>query len=104
MSALQKTLQIETSPHLAAGHSVDVIMRNVVYALIPVCAWSVYAFGISVLLLLMTTTLTCMLTEALFCRLAFRGAVAQLGERVTGRNNERFQKSLVFEFSLETSL
>jgi electron transport complex protein RnfD len=45
-------------------------MRNVVYALLPVCAWSVYAFGISVLLLLITTTLTCMLSEALFCRLS----------------------------------
>jgi electron transport complex protein RnfD len=54
--------------------TVPQIMRNVVYALVPVCAWSVYAFGISVLLLLITTTLTCMLTEAMFCRLAGRAS------------------------------
>lgn len=47
-------------------------MRNVVYALLPVCAWSVYQFGISALLLLLVTTLACVLTEYLFCRLARR--------------------------------
>jgi len=62
--------ELRSSPHLKQTVTVPQIMRNVVYALIPVCAWSVYAFGLSVLLLLMTTTLTCMMTEALFCRLA----------------------------------
>ena len=65
---------LRSSPHLKQAVTVPQIMRNVVYALLPVCAWSVYAFGISVLLLLLTTTLTCMLTEALFCRLAGRAS------------------------------
>lgn len=47
-------------------------MRNVVYALLPVCGWSVFQFGISALLLILVTTLSCMLTEYLFCQLAGR--------------------------------
>jgi electron transport complex protein RnfD len=70
MSELRITTDLRSSPHLKQTVSVPQIMRNVVYALLPVCAWSVYAFGISVLLLLITTTLTCMLSEALFCRLS----------------------------------
>ena len=31
------TLQIATSPHIASGASVDIIMRNVVWALLPLC-------------------------------------------------------------------
>jgi electron transport complex protein RnfD len=46
----------------------------VVYALLPVCAFAVYAFGISVLALLLVTTLSCVLSESLFCRLAGRPA------------------------------
>jgi electron transport complex protein RnfD len=52
--------------------TVPQIMRNVVYALLPVSAYAVYAFGISALLLLLTTTLTCMLAESLFSRLSNR--------------------------------
>ena len=74
MSELRITTDLRSSPHLKQTVSVPQIMRNVVYALLPVCAWSVYAFGISVLLLLITTTLTCMLSEALFCRLAGRAS------------------------------
>ena len=69
---------LRSSPHLKQAVTVAQIMRNVVFALIPVCAWSVYVFGLSVLLLLVTTTLTCMLTEALFCR--FAGRASSLGD------------------------
>ena len=51
------TTDLRSSPHLKQAVTVPQIMRNVVYALVPVCAWSVYAFGLSVLLLLITTTL-----------------------------------------------
>ncbi len=66
----KKPVEIHTSPHLKKVISVDQIMRNVVYALLPICAWSVYQFGISVLALLVVTTLSCILTESLFCRLS----------------------------------
>lgn len=65
-------IELRTSPHLKQTVTVEQIMRHVVYALLPVCAFSVYAFGISVLALLMVTTLTCMLGETLFCRLSGR--------------------------------
>ncbi len=72
MSAPGRTLAIETSPHLASGASVDTIMRNVVYALLPVTCWAVYLFGLSALLVLVTAVLSCVLTEHLLCRAAGR--------------------------------
>ncbi|WP_455234148.1 RnfABCDGE type electron transport complex subunit D [Thiogranum longum] len=63
-------IELRTSPHLKQPISVQQIMRNVVYALLPVCAFAVFAFGISALALLMVTTLTCVASEALFCRLS----------------------------------
>jgi len=67
---LNKPVEIHTSPHLKKVITVDQIMRNVVYALLPICAWSVYQFGISALALLVVTTISCILTESLFCRLS----------------------------------
>lgn len=64
------TTDLRSSPHLKQSITVEQIMRNVVYALLPVCAYSIYAFGLSVLLLLITTTLSCVLTESLFCKLS----------------------------------
>jgi electron transport complex protein RnfD len=72
MMGTKLKIELRTSPHLKQAMTVEQIMRNVVYALLPVCAFSVYAFGISVLALLTVTTLTCVLGEALFCRLSGR--------------------------------
>lgn len=63
---------LRTSPHLRKTHAVDVIMRNVIYALLPVCAYAVWQFGISVLALLVTCTAACVLTEHLICKLSAR--------------------------------
>jgi electron transport complex protein RnfD len=65
-----RTLEIHTSPHIASGASVDAIMRNVVWALLPVAAYSVYSFGLAALFTLVAATLSCVLTEHLMCRLA----------------------------------
>lgn len=69
MSALQKYLEIGSSPHITSGASVDVIMRNVFLALLPVCVFSVYAFGIAAALVLATATLSCVATEHTICKL-----------------------------------
>ena len=66
MGTKHKTVEIRTSPHVKRAISVDQIMRNVVYALLPICAWSVYQFGISALVLLLVTTLACIATESFF--------------------------------------
>lgn len=63
-------IEVRTSPHVRRTPSVDQIMRNVVYALLPVCAYAVYQFGISALALILVTVLACVGTEQLFCRLS----------------------------------
>jgi electron transport complex protein RnfD len=73
-----KTLEIQSSPHIRRGDSVDVIMRNVVYALLPICAFSVYSFGLAAALVLLTAVTSCMATEHLMCRWA--GQSTTLGD------------------------
>lgn len=70
MAKAKLKIELRASPHVHAGPSVDVIMRNVVYALLPICAYSVYQFGISALALLTVVLLSCLLTERLFNRLS----------------------------------
>lgn len=67
MSAPQPYLEIASSPHVTSGASVDTIMRNVVLALLPVCAFSIYAFGLAAALVLATAVLSCAVTEHLAC-------------------------------------
>ncbi len=47
VSALRKTLEIRTSPHIVSGYDVDAIMFNVVVALLPTTAFAVYVFGLA---------------------------------------------------------
>lgn len=68
-----KPVEIRTAPHLKRPQGVDQIMRNVVYALLPVAGFSVWQFGLSALALILTTTLVAMLTEHLFAQLSGRG-------------------------------
>ncbi|MEZ4650740.1 MAG: RnfABCDGE type electron transport complex subunit D [Candidatus Eisenbacteria bacterium] len=72
MAAPKKTLEIRTSPHVLSGHSVDTIMFNVVLALLPATAFSVFAFGLSALLVLVVAVASCLLTERWLCRVAGR--------------------------------
>lgn len=59
-------LTIRTSPHVKKALTVPQIMRHVVLALLPVCAWSVWQFGLSALALMIVTTLACVGAESLF--------------------------------------
>jgi len=63
---MPQEIEIRTSPHIKTGTHVNDIMRHVVYALLPLCAFAVYQFGISALLLLIFVTGSCLLTEAFF--------------------------------------
>lgn len=71
---MARPIEIRTSPHLKRAVSVERIMRNVVYALLPICAFAVYQFGLSALLVLLTTTGVAVATEGLFSRLSGLGA------------------------------
>lgn len=76
---------LRTSPHLRVSPPVHVIMRNVVYALLPVCAFSIYQFGISVAALILVCTGACLLTEQAICRLAGRpSSVPDWSSVITG--------------------
>ena len=61
---MAKAIEIRTSPHLKRSLTVDQIMRNVVIALLPICAFAVYQFGLSALLLMLTTTAAAVLRGA----------------------------------------
>jgi len=78
-------IEVSTSPHLHSGQSVDVIMRNVIYALLPVCAYSFWLFGLSALLLIMTTTAACIATEHIICRISNKPtSVGDFSVAITG--------------------
>ncbi|MCU7852478.1 MAG: RnfABCDGE type electron transport complex subunit D [Candidatus Thiodiazotropha sp. (ex Monitilora ramsayi)] len=64
------TIELRTSPHAHAGGDVVRIMRNVVYAMLPICAFTIWQFGLSALALLIVVTATCMASERLFNRLS----------------------------------
>ena len=72
MSQLKKYLEIGSSPHISSGDSVEVIMRNVVIALLPVCVFAVYTFGAAVALVLATATSSCIATEHILCKVTGR--------------------------------
>jgi electron transport complex protein RnfD len=63
-------IDLRTSPYIRKAPSVPQIMRNVVYALLPIAAYAIYQFGISALALMCTTILACIGTEALFNKLS----------------------------------
>lgn len=65
---LSKTLQIRTSPHITKGIGTNDIMRNVVYALIPVVFFAVFAFGLSALMVILSATAASVLTEHYLCK------------------------------------
>jgi len=72
MSESGKHLEIGSSPHITSGDSVEVIMRNVVIALFPVCVFAVYSFGTAAALVLATATISCVATEHALCRMTSR--------------------------------
>ena len=65
-------IELRTSPHMKASLTLPDIMKQVVYALLPICAFAIYQFGLSALVLIITVTLSCILTEQLFNHLSHK--------------------------------
>lgn len=85
MKRISRTLSIQSSPHIKGNGSVDAIMRNVVYALLPTAIYAVYAFGLSALLTLCFGTASCVITEYLLSRKAgVRSPIFDWSATVTG--------------------
>ncbi|MFW2404531.1 MAG: RnfABCDGE type electron transport complex subunit D [Gammaproteobacteria bacterium] len=72
MKGTQRHLEIGSSPHVTSGDSVDVIMRNVFLALLPVCVFSIYSFGVAAALVLVTASASCVGTEHVLCKMTGR--------------------------------
>ncbi|HNZ48884.1 MAG TPA: RnfABCDGE type electron transport complex subunit D [Candidatus Hydrogenedentes bacterium] len=72
MSTEARPLIIGSSPHIRVKQSVPDIMFHVALALLPVAAFAVWSFGLSALLLLLTTTAACVATEHTACLIARR--------------------------------
>lgn len=52
-----------SSPHLKSGQTTSIIMRDVIIALLPATAAAVYFFGMNVIFVILTTILSCVLSE-----------------------------------------
>ena len=57
------SIELRTSPHMVSDRSVNRIMLHVVLALLPICAFSIWQYGLSALALIVVVTATCLLTE-----------------------------------------
>ncbi|MBF0351085.1 MAG: RnfABCDGE type electron transport complex subunit D [SAR324 cluster bacterium] len=62
-------LDLSTAPHVERGVTVEQIMLNVVYALVPIVLFAVAKYGLSALTVVLTTTISCVLFEQMFWRL-----------------------------------
>jgi len=56
-------LAVMTAPLIKDLMTTPKIMRTVMYSLLPICAFSIYLFGISALVLILTTIISCVATE-----------------------------------------
>lgn len=59
----EKLLNVSSSPHVRDHSSTKSIMRDVVIALLPAALVGIYNFRLSVVLVILTTCVTCMLSE-----------------------------------------
>lgn len=66
MSISKPNIELRTTPHIHKPRDVVSIMFNVVLACLPMVAWSVWLYGLSALLLMLTVLISCLLTERLF--------------------------------------
>lgn len=57
---------VSASPHVRSKDSTQSIMRDVVIALLPAALFGVYNFKLPALLVLLTTVVTCVLTEYIY--------------------------------------
>lgn len=60
---------VSASPHVRSKDSTKTIMRDVVIALLPACLAGIWVFKMEALLVLLTTSVACLLTEYIYERL-----------------------------------
>lgn len=60
---------VSAAPHSRSSVTTRSIMQDVIIALIPVSLFGIFNFGLRALLIILTTILSCTLTEYIYCRL-----------------------------------
>jgi len=78
-------IEIRSAPHLKSPRSVELIMRHVVWSLLPICGFYVLQYGISALASIAVVTAACMLTERAFVRTGTQaGGLSDYSAVITG--------------------
>lgn len=79
-------LKISTAPHFQTKQDTQSIMRDVIIAMIPAMAASVILFGLSALVVILTSIAACVIFEYLFNKYLFKkgNTVTDLSAVVTG--------------------
>ncbi len=84
MTAPTRT-EIRSAPHIKGPRSVEQIMANVVYSLLPICAFFVYQYGISAAASILVVTASCLLAERAFVRTGTQaGSLSDFSATITG--------------------
>jgi electron transport complex protein RnfD len=82
---LESTLLVSSSPHLRDRVTTRRIMMDVVIALIPASAFGIYFFGVRALMVIITTVLSCVVSEYITRKLMKRdSAIEDFSAVVTG--------------------
>jgi electron transport complex protein RnfD len=85
MSKAPVQVEIRSGPYIKGTRSLEQIMRHVVYALLPVCAFFVYQYGISAAASILIVTASCLLTEKAFVRTGTQaGDLSDFSATITG--------------------
>ena len=78
-------MEIQSAPHLKGSRTVEMIMRHVVWSLLPICAFYVFQYGISALASILVVTATCLYAERVFVRTGTQaGNLADYSAVITG--------------------
>ena len=78
-------IEIRSAPHVQSTKTVETIMRNVVYSLLPICAFFIYQYGISALSSILVVTASCLLAERAFVRTGTQaGSLSDFSATITG--------------------
>jgi electron transport complex protein RnfD len=82
---MSSTIEIRPAPHLKGERSVEMIMRHVVYSLLPICAFYVWQYGLSALASILVVTVACLLTERFFIKSGTQaGSLSDYSAVITG--------------------
>jgi electron transport complex protein RnfD len=62
------SIEIRSAPHIKGARTVEIIMRHVVWSLMPICAFYIFQYGLSALASIIVVTASCVATERFFVR------------------------------------